>query len=64
MGKKHIGFEQLEGPAALAAQIMTLSEDPNLDLTSVLDNFYETFTKEYSKEFPFELLSNEEVLKS
>ena len=62
--KKHIGFEQLEGPAALAAQIMTLSENPNFDLTSVLDNFYETFTKEYSKEFPFELLSEEEVLKS
>jgi hypothetical protein len=62
--KKYIGFDQLDGPAALATQIMTLSENPNFDLTSVLDNFYETFTKEYSKEFPFELMTEEEILKS
>ena len=59
---KHIGFEEIGGGPALVAAISSLSEDPDFNLQPVLDNFYRTFTEEYSKEFPFELMSEEEVL--
>ena len=60
---KHIGFEDLGGTAALVAAISSLSEDPNFNLQPVLDNFYTTFTEEYAKSFPFELMPEEEVIK-
>jgi hypothetical protein len=60
---KHIGFEDLGGTAALVAAISSLSEDPNFNLQPVLDNFYATFTEEYAKSFPFDLMSEEEVIK-
>lgn len=59
---KHIGFEELGGSAALAASIASLAEDPNFNLQPVLDNFYNTFMTEYAKQFPFELLPENEVL--
>jgi len=59
---KHIGFEDLGGNAALAASIASLMEDPNFNLQPVLDDFYKTFTEEYAEQFPFELLSESEVL--
>lgn len=59
---KHIGFEELGGGAALAGAIASLAEDPNFNLQPVLDNFYNTFTKEYAEQFPFELLPEEDVL--
>lgn len=36
----------------------------NFNLQPVLDNFYKTFTEEYSKQFPFELLPESEVLEN
>ncbi|NJO89412.1 MAG: hypothetical protein HC831_10985 [Chloroflexia bacterium] len=60
---KHIGFEELGGSAAgLAASIASLAEDPNFNLQPVLDNFYNTFTTEYAKQFPFDLVPENEVL--
>lgn len=59
---KHIGFEELGGGAAIGAAIASLAEDPNFNLQPVLDNFYNTFTTEYAKQFPFELLPEEDVL--
>ena len=62
---KHIGFEQLGGNSvALAAAILSLSDDPNFNLQPVLDNFYNTFTKEYAEQFPFELMKEEDVIKT
>jgi len=62
---KHIGFEQLGGnTAALAAAILSLSDDPNFNLQPVLDNFYNTFTKDYAEQFPFELMKEEDVIKT
>ena len=61
---KHIGFEQLGGNAAMIASIASLAEDPNFNLQPVLDNFYNTFTNEYAKQFPFELLPENEVLEN
>ena len=60
---KHIGFEQIGGSASLVAAIASLSEDPNFNLQPVLDNFYKTFTEDYSENFPFELMSEEDVIK-
>lgn len=59
---KHIGFDEIGGGAALAASIASLSENPDFNLQPVLDTFYKTFTEEYSKDFPFELMPEEEVL--
>jgi hypothetical protein len=60
---KHIGFESLGGSAGMVAAIASLSEDPNFNLQPVLDNFYKTFTEEYSKSFPFELMPEDDVIK-
>ena len=60
---KHIGFEDLGGAPGLIAAIASLSEDPNFNLQPVLDNFYSTFTEEYAKSFPFDLMPEEEVIK-
>lgn len=59
---KHIGFEELGGGAGLVAAIASLAEDPDFNLQPVLDNFYNTFTTEYAEQFPFELLSEDDVL--
>ena len=60
---KHIGFEQIGRNAGLVAAIASLSENPNFNLQPVLDNFYKTFTEEYSENFPFELMAEEDVIK-
>jgi len=59
---KHIGFEELGGGAGLAAAIASLAEDPNFNLQPVLDNFYNTFMTDYAEQFPFDFLSEDEVL--
>lgn len=59
---KHIGFEDLNGTAGMIAAIASLSEDSNFNLQPVLDNFYKTFTEEYAKSFPFDLLPEDDVL--
>ena len=59
---KHIGFDELGGGAGLAAAIGTLSDDPNFNLQPVLDNFYNIFINEYSKNFPFDLMPEDDVL--
>ncbi len=59
---KHIGFEELGGGAGMVASIASLAEDPNFDLQPVLDHFYQTFSEEYAKQFPFDLLPEDQVL--
>ena len=62
---KHIGFEQLGGnAAAITASIASLLEDPRFNLQPVLDNFYNTFTKDYAKQFPFELMDEKDVIET
>ena len=60
---KHIGTSGLGGGPALAAAIASLSDNPDFNLQPVLDNFYNTFTKEYAKQFPFDIMPEEDVLK-
>ncbi len=59
---KYIGTDQLGGAASLVAGVATLAEDPDFDLTSVLNNFHDVFFDEYAAAFPFELLPEEQVL--
>ena len=59
---KHIDFQALGGGAGLVAAIGSLSEDENFNLQPVLDNFHETFFKEYASQFPFELMAEEDVI--
>ena len=62
---KHIDFEQLGGnAAAITASIASLLEDPRFNLQPVLDNFYNTFTKDYAKQFPFELMDEKDVVET
>jgi len=60
---KHIGFEELGGAAGLGAAIASLCDDPNFNLQPVLNNFHKTFFNEYAKNFPFDLMPEEDVLK-
>jgi hypothetical protein len=60
---KHIGFQELGGNVGLAAAIASLCDDPNFNLQPVLDNFYKTFTEEYAKAFPFEIINEDDVIK-
>jgi hypothetical protein len=57
----HIGFSALGINAAMVASIVTLMDDPNFNLQPVLDTFYKTFQDEFVLQFPFTLLSEEEV---
>lgn len=59
---KYIGTDQLGGAASMVAGVATLAEDPNFDLTSVLNNFHDVFFTEYAEAFPFELLPEEQVI--
>lgn len=61
---KHIGFEQLGENAGAAAALASLLEDPRFNLQPVLDNFYNTFTKDYAKQFPFELMDEKDVIET
>jgi len=59
---KHISFEQLGGGVGLAAAVASLAEDSNFNLQPVLDNFYKTFTEEYTPQFPFAMLDKDSVI--
>jgi len=59
---KHIGFDKLDENAGFTAALASLLEDPRFNLQPVLDNFYNTFTKDYAKQFPFELMDEKDVI--
>ena len=59
---KHINFSALSGNAALAANMMTLSEDPDFNLQPILEEFHKVFMEELAKEFPFEIVDERMVL--
>ena len=54
---KMIGFEDLEIPAGeLLKNILDLRNNPDFNLTPMLNEYHSKFMNEYSKKFPFELL--------
>ena len=61
---KHIGLNNLRKFCWIAAAIASLLEDPRFNLQPVLDNFYNTFTKDYANQFPFELMDEKDVIET
>ena len=63
---KMIGFSDLvgKGNEILATKIADLKNNPDFNLTPILEKFHDKFFNEYSKKFPFELLREQEVLKN
>ncbi|MFT6175616.1 MAG: hypothetical protein ACJAZC_001643 [Cryomorphaceae bacterium] len=59
---KHIDFSELGNSAALAGSVASLAEDPNFDLTPILDEFHTAFFEELSKSFSFDLVDEAVIL--
>ncbi|WP_452223268.1 hypothetical protein [Lacinutrix chionoecetis] len=61
---KIIGFEDLGiGGEELLASVLKLRDNPDFDLTPILNQFHDKFFNDFAKKFPFELLPEEEVIK-
>lgn len=59
---KMVDVTELGGLATLVKEVANLRDDPNFNLTPTLEKFHKDFFSEYSKQFPFELLPEQEVL--
>ena len=53
---KYINYDKATEGTRESYQERTLADDPDFDLRPLLTDFYETFRKDYVKEFPFELI--------
>lgn len=62
---KTIGVSDLglDGLKAVADAIIDLENDPNFNLTPVLEKYHDSFFHIYSKQFPFSILPENEVIK-
>lgn len=59
---KIIGFSELGiGSEKLLEEVLNLRDNPDFDLTPILEKFHKEFFENYSKEFPFQLLPESEV---
>ncbi|WP_299273821.1 hypothetical protein [uncultured Psychroserpens sp.] len=62
---KIIGFSELDaGGEELLASVLKLRDNPDFDLTPILEQFHTEFFDTYAKKFPFELLPEDEVTKN
>jgi hypothetical protein len=60
---KMISFEDLGiGADVLLGDILKLRDDPNFNLKPMLNQYHENFFNNYSKELPFDLLPESEVV--
>jgi hypothetical protein len=59
---RSVGTSNLSGAASMAGDIAAVANDPNFNLKPILDKFYKTFFEEYSKELPFELIPDNQVI--
>jgi hypothetical protein len=59
---KWIDMSDLGGTAALMSAAGTLAEDTTFDIKKVLTNFHDVFFNEFSKQLPFDLLPESEVI--
>lgn len=57
-----VDVSELGGLATLLKEVTNLRDDPNFNLTPTLEKFHSDFFNEYSKQFPFELMPEQEVL--
>lgn len=59
---KYVGVEGMAGGASLVRDISAMAKDTNFNLKPVLNQFHDKFFTDYSKEFPFDVASENEVL--
>ncbi|TYB78006.1 hypothetical protein ES676_01960 [Bizionia saleffrena] len=60
---KIIGFSELNGVGeALLTEVLKLRDNPDFDLTPMLNNYHDAFFNDYAKDFPFDLVPEKEVL--
>ncbi len=59
---KYIDASKITAAARDQSTEQTMRDDPNFDLRPLLNDFYDTFTKKYAKEFPFKLVDEKEVI--
>ena len=61
---KYIDYKKANEGTRSAYNSRTLADDPNFDLRPLLQEFYETFKKDFVKDFPFEIVDEKEILES
>ena len=59
---KYIGANKIVAESRESTYEMTKQDDPRFDLNPILIDFHKTFMKKYVKEFPFDLVPEEDVL--
>jgi hypothetical protein len=59
---KYINANKIEEGSRQSTYDKTQEDDPRFDLRPVLEEFHQTFMKKYVKEFPFEIVPEEEIL--
>jgi hypothetical protein len=59
---KYINADKIVETSREATYEKTKEDDPRFDLRPTLENFHETFMKKYVREFPFELVHEEDIL--
>jgi len=61
---KYIDYKKANEGTRSTYNARTLADDPSFDLRPVLQEFYETFKKDFVKDFPFEIIDEQEILES
>lgn len=59
---KYINADKIVETARQSTYEMTKEDDPRFDLRPILQDFHKTFVKDFSQEFPFEILPEKKVL--
>ena len=59
---KYINANKIVETSRQATYEKTKEDDPRFDLRPILEEFHETFMKKYVKEFPFEVVPEDEII--
>ena len=59
---KYIDASKIEAGSRAFAYEQTKQDDPRFDLRPILKDFHETFMKKYVKQFPFEIVPEDDIL--
>jgi len=61
---KYIDYKKATAETRAEYQERTLADDPSFDLRPILQEFYDTFKKDFVKDFPFEIVEEQFVIGS
>ncbi len=59
---KYIDYHKATAETRASYQERTLADDPNFDLRPILQEFYQTFKKDFIKDFPFEIIDEKHII--